>query len=82
MSAGRQTGSLCSAAAADDRGYSIAPRMITSVLLISSSPIEGRLEMWLVLAAMLRLDSKMNQLFVFSKQLAVVIGGFGLMRND
>ena len=48
----------------------------------SSGPIEGRLEMRLVLAAMLRLDSKMNQLFVFSKQLAVVIGGFGLMRND
>ena len=38
--------------------------------------------MRLVLAAMLRLDSKMNQLFVFSKQLAVLIGGFGLMRND
>ena len=48
----------------------------------SNGPIEGRLEMRLVLAAMLRLDSKMNQLFVFSKQLAVVIGGFGLMRND
>ena len=38
--------------------------------------------MRLVLAAMLRLDSKMNQLFVFSKQLAVFIGTFGLMRND
>ena len=38
--------------------------------------------MWLMLAAMLRLDSKMNQLFVFSKQLAVFIGTFGLMRND
>ena len=38
--------------------------------------------MRLVLPAMLRLDSKMNHLFVFSKQLAVVIGGFGLMRND
>ena len=38
--------------------------------------------MWLVLAAMLRLDGKMNQLFVFSKQLAVFIGTFGLMRND
>ena len=38
--------------------------------------------MRLVLAAMLRLDSKMNQLFVFSKPLAVFVGAFGLMRND
>ena len=38
--------------------------------------------MWLVLAAMLRLDSEMNQLFMLSKQLAVFIGSFGLMRND
>jgi len=38
--------------------------------------------MRLVRAAMLRLDGKMNQLFVFSKQLAVFIGTFGLMRND
>ena len=76
------TPSLNGLAAAGDRGYRRAPRMITSVLLISSSPIEGRLEMRLVRAAMLRLDGKMNQLFVFSKQLAVFIGTFGLMRND
>jgi len=38
--------------------------------------------MWLVLAAMLRLDGKMNQLLLLSKQLAVFIGTFRLMRND
>ena len=38
--------------------------------------------MWLVLVAMLRLDSQMNQLFVLSEQVAVFIGAFGLMRHD
>ena len=38
--------------------------------------------MWLVLAAMLGLDSKMNQLFVLSKQLAVFIRASWFMRND
>ena len=38
--------------------------------------------MWLVLAAMLCLDGKMNQLFVVSKQLAVLIRAFWFKRND
>ena len=38
--------------------------------------------MRLMLAAMLRLDGQMNQLFVLSEQVAVFIGAFGLMRND
>ena len=38
--------------------------------------------MWLMLAAMLRLDSKMNQLFVLSKQLAVFIRASWFMRNN
>ena len=49
---GAQAGSLRTVAAAGDRGYSIAPRIITSALLITG-PIEDRLEMRLVLAAML-----------------------------
>ena len=38
--------------------------------------------MWLVLAAMLGLDSKVNQLFVLSKQLAVFIRASWFMRNN
>ena len=38
--------------------------------------------MWLLLAAMLGLDNKMNQLFVLSKQLAVFIRASWFMRND
>ena len=38
--------------------------------------------MWLVLAAMLGRDSKMNQLLVLSKQLAVFIRVSWFMRND
>ena len=38
--------------------------------------------MWLVLAAMLGRDSKMNQLFVLSKQVAVFIRASWFMRND
>jgi len=38
--------------------------------------------MWLVLAEMLGLDSKMKQLFVLSKQLAVFIRASWFMRND
>jgi hypothetical protein len=38
--------------------------------------------MWLVLAAMLRLNGKMNQLFVLSKQLPVFIRASWFMRND
>jgi hypothetical protein len=43
---------------------------------------ERRLRMWLVLAAMLRLDGKMNQFFVLSEQLAVFIRASWFMRND
>ena len=38
--------------------------------------------MWLVLPTMLGLDSKVNQLFVLSKQLPVFIRASWFMRND
>ena len=74
----------CVPAAAGDRGYkhSATHDHKRNAEINYRPDSKPGLRMWLMLAAMLRLDGEMNQLFVLSKQLAVFTRASWFMRND